>query len=80
MAVNTAQLPGWVTVQDITTLLAAGSLTITSAKVFKTGSVTVIQLNYSDSSIGYIKMKQGRIKIGGADNQFDTGTEVLWQS
>lgn len=78
MAVDVTTLPGWVNSQDITTLLAAGSATITSAKVYRLGAVTVIQLNYSNSTIGYIKLKQMRVKIGGTDNQFDSGTEIIW--
>lgn len=80
MSVNTAQLPGNVTPKDITSLLASGSLTITSAVAFQVGSTSVIKITYSDASVTYIKYKQGRLKIGGASNQFDTGTEVLWQA
>ena len=78
MGVNTAQLPGTVGPIDITTLLAAGSLTITKATVYKLGADTIIELDYSNSTVGYIKLKQGRVKVGGADNTFGTGTEVYW--
>ena len=81
MAITTANLPGYVGVIDITTALASGSLTISSAKVFKSGTDTTIVLNYSDSTVGYIKFKAtGRLKIGGADNTFGTGTEITWPS
>lgn len=80
MSTNIATLPGWATAKDITTPLAAGALTITQAQVYKFGSDTVVQLTYSDASIGYIKFKQGRVKVGGADNTFGTGTEVFWQA
>ncbi len=80
MSVNTAQLPGEVSPHDITTSLAAGALTISKAVAYKVGSTMVIQLTFSDTTTGYIKVKQGRLKIGGASNQFDTGTEVLWQN
>jgi len=81
MGVNTATLPGTVGVRDITTALAAGSLTITKAVVYRLGNDTVVQLTYSDTTIGYIKVKGcSRVKIGGADNTFGTGTEVTWQS
>ncbi len=80
MSVDTTKLPGWVGAKDITALLASGALTITKAIAYKVGSTMVIQFTYSDSSTSYIKEKNGRLKIGGASNQFDTGTEVLWQS
>ena len=81
MAFDPTTLPGWVDSKDITTNLAAGSLTITTATVYKMGSDTVFKFVYSDTSVGYIKMlKNGRVKIGGATPQGDTGTEVLWQA
>jgi hypothetical protein len=80
MSVTVSTLPGYVGSQDITTLLASGSLTITKAQVYKVGATVVVQFTYSDASTSYIKVKQMRVKIGGADNQFDTGTEVLWAS
>ena len=78
MQVNTATLPGWTGAKDITTLLASGSLTITKALVYKYGADTILELDYSDSSVSYVKFKQGRVKVGGSSNQFDTGTEVTW--
>lgn len=79
-SIDITTLPGWVDAKDITTLLASGALTITKAQVYKLGCDTIVQFTYSDASTGYIKMEQGRVKIGGADNTFQTGTEVLWQS
>jgi hypothetical protein len=73
--------PGCSSPIDITALLAAGALTITSAVIFKDGSNFVVQLTYSDASVGYIKIKSSqRVKIGGADNTFATGTEIIWQN
>lgn len=80
MAISTSQLPGWTDSKDITTLLASGSLTITSAVAYKYGMDEVIQITYSDASVSYIKWKAGRLKIGGSDNTFGTGTEITWQS
>jgi len=82
MAIDTTKLPGWETSKDITTTLAAGALTITKAQVYKYGTDVIVQLTYSDTTIGYIKFKSNgsRIKIGGSDNTFGTGTEVTWQS
>lgn len=82
MAIDTTKLPGWVDAKDITTTLAAGSLTITKALVYKFGTDVILELQYSDSSKGYAKVKNNgpRVKIGGADNTFGTGTEVLWHS
>lgn len=73
-------LPGWVDAKDITALLDSGALTITQALVYKLGCDTIVQITYSDASVSYIKMEQGRIKIGGADNTFTTGTEILWEA
>lgn len=80
-SIDTTKLPGWVASKDITALLAAGALTVTSAVAYKMGTVTVIQLTYSDASTGYIKFDAtGRLYIGGADNLTTTGTEVHWQA
>lgn len=80
-ATDVTQLPGWVASKDITTLLAAGALTITDAVVYKYGTDTIVQFTYSDASVSYIKFKAtGRLKIGGADNTFATGTEILWEA
>jgi hypothetical protein len=74
-------LPGWETSKDITSLLAAGALTVTKAVAFKHGNAVTIQLTYSDASIGYIKFGGNmRLKIGGNTPQGDTGTEILWQA
>jgi hypothetical protein len=79
MAFDPTQLRGINGIQDITTNLAAGALTITTAVVWKVGSDTTFRFTYSDSSVGYIKMgKNGRVKVGGATPQFDSGTEVVW--
>jgi hypothetical protein len=81
MSTTVATLPGNVCSKDITTLLAAGSLTITKAVAYKFGVQTVIQITYSDASTGYIKFgANGHLIIGGADNSVDTGTEILWQN
>ena len=80
MSTNIATLPGWVNAKDITTALAAGSLTITKAQAYTLGSIKVIQLTYSDTTISYIKWKNGRLKVGGTDNTFGTGTEFTWQA
>ena len=80
MSTPTTKLPGTVGPQDITTALAAGSLTITQAIAYKFGSDTVVELTYSNASTGYIKWKQGRLKVGGADNTFGTGTEFTWHA
>lgn len=80
MSTNIATLPGWATAKDITTLIASGALTITKAIVYKFGSDTIVQITYSDASTTYLKFKQNRVKIGGADNTFGTGTEVFWQA
>ncbi len=81
MAFNVAELPGLSGAHDITTPLAAGSLTISKAVVYKCGSDTIFQLTYSDSTTGYIKMgKNNRVKIGGATPQFDSGTEITWNT
>lgn len=76
------QLPGWTGAKDITTLLAAGALTITKAQVYKFGSNIIVQFTYSDASTGYVKFKSTgpRFSVGGADNTFASGTEILWQS
>ena len=81
MSVTKANLPGWVDQKDITATLGAGSLTITTALVYKVGSDTIFEFDMSDSSVLYIKVgKAGRVKVGGSSNQFDTGTEIVWQS
>jgi hypothetical protein len=80
MAFDLTQLPGWTNAKDITTNLAAGSLTITTAVVYKVANEVMIKFTYSDSSVGYIKIKGVRVKVGGASPQFDTGTEVTWQA
>ena len=81
MAIDTTKLPGWETPKDITTNLAAGSLTVSKALVYKWGTDTILELQYSDTTKGYVKFKNGgRVKVGGADNTFGTGTEVTWQS
>lgn len=80
-SIDTTLLPGWVTSKDITTLLAAGANTVTKAVAYKMGTLTVIQLTYSDASTGYIKFDAtGHLIMGGADNLPTTGTEVLWQA
>ena len=80
-SVDTSKLPGWSDSKDVTTALAAGSLTITKAEVYKFGTDVVFQLTYSDASKGYIKVKgTSRVKVGGTDNTFGTGTEITWQS
>lgn len=80
MSTDVTLLPGWMTTKDITALIASGALTITKAIAYKTGSDTTVQITYSDASVTYIKVKNGRLKIGGASNQFDTGTEVIWEA
>ena len=80
MGVNTSQLPDNACAIDITTTLAAGSLTITKAVVQKYGTDLVLVLTYSDTTIGYVKWKQGRCKVGGSDNTFATGTEIIWNA
>jgi hypothetical protein len=80
MSVTLSTLSGCSATKDITSLLASGALTITQALAYKVGSDVMIQITYSDASVSYVKVKNGRLKIGGASNQFDTGTEVLWQS
>lgn len=80
MSIDLTQLPGWMTQKNITSLMASGSLTITSAIAYKSGSDMMVQITYSDASVTYLKWKQGRLKVGGAGNQFDTGTEVIWEA
>ena len=80
MAIDTTKLPGWTDSKDITTALASGSLTITKAVVQKYGTDLVLVLTYSDTTIGYVKWKQGRCKVGGSDNTFATGTEITWNA
>lgn len=79
MATNNP-LPGIAAQKDIMTLLAAGANTITSAQVVRYGADVIVQLTYSDTTVSYIKVKQGRVKIGGATNDFGSGTEVIWQA
>ena len=78
MAFDKTLLPQSNRPQNITTALAAGSLTITTATAYKTASEIIIELDYSDLSVGYIKIGHGRLKVGGATGQFDTGTEITW--
>ena len=67
--INTATLRGNATSHDITTALAAGSLTVTQAVVYKFGTETVVQLTYSNASIGYLKFKAtGQFKVAIAVN------------
>jgi hypothetical protein len=80
MAFDQTQLPGWTNAKDITTNLAAGALTITTAVVYKVANEVIVKFTYSDTSVGYIKVKGARVKVGGASGQFDTGTEVAWAS
>lgn len=75
------QLPGWVDAKDITSTFNVGSLTITQLQVYKLGSVFVFQFTMSDTSTNYLKVKcTGKVKVGGTDSSFETGTEVTWQS
>ena len=78
MSTNVTNLPPHASAKDITTKLASGALTISKALVYRLGSEVTVELQYSDSTKGYIKMKQGRIKVGGSDNTFSTGTELTW--
>ena len=80
MSIDTSKLPGTVNGHDITTLLASGALTITSAVAYRYGSDMVVKFTYSDATVSYIKWKQGRLKVGGDSNTFDTGTEVTWNA
>ena len=80
MSIDTTLLPGTVCGKDITTLIASGSLTITSAVAYRYGSDMVVKITYSDATVTYIKWKQGRLKIGGDSNTFSTGTEVVWEA
>jgi len=79
--VTVATLPGWVDQKDITTLLAGGANTVTSAHVYKFGTQTVIAITWSDASVTYVKFDAtGHLIIGGLTNTPETGTEVTWQS
>lgn len=81
MSTNVATLPGWSGAKDITALLAAGALTITSAKAYRFGVQTTIQITYSDASVAYIKFgANGHLVVGGVDNTMATGTEITWQA
>jgi hypothetical protein len=75
------QLPGWVDAKDLTSTFNVGSLTVTKLQVFKIGSVFVFQFTMSDSSVNYLKVKcNGKVKVGGTDGTFETGTEIFWQA
>jgi hypothetical protein len=76
---NITQLPQESRAQDITSTFNVGSLTVTQLQVYKAGSVFIFQFTMSDSSTNYLKVKtNGKVKVGGSNPQFDTGTEVFW--
>lgn len=79
--IDTTLLPGWVGSKDVTSLLGAGSNTITSVTATKMGVITVLDFLMSDTSHCYLKVDaNGHLIVGGEDNTVGTGTEVTWQS
>ena len=69
MAFDKTQLPQQSRVQDITSALGAGSATISTATAYKCGSEMVIELDLSNSTTTYIKVKTGKLKVGGTSGQ-----------
>ncbi len=76
VTISKTALPTEGSPKSITTLI--GAKTITSAYAYKHGSVTVIELGFSDSSTNFVKVGAGaNLEVGGT-LELGTGTKVSW--
>ena len=76
MSFDKTTLPSHCSPHSVTSLL--GAKTISSATSYRHGVVTVVELAFSDSSTGFIKVGQaGTLEIGGTA-EMGTGTKVSW--
>jgi hypothetical protein len=76
MTINKTQLPTEGSPKTVTSLI--GAKTITKAYAYKHGSVTVVELGFSDASTGFIKVASGgQLELGGT-LEMGTGTAVTW--
>lgn len=77
MSVSTTALPTEGTPKSVTSLV--GAKLISSARAYKHGTVTVVEITFSDASTGYIKFSSNRgLEIGGATPELGSGTAVSW--
>lgn len=76
MAVVKTALPSEGSPKSVTSLI--GAKTISSASAYKHGSVTVVELGFSDASTNFIKVgANGALEIGGTA-EMGSGTKVNW--
>lgn len=61
---------------DITASSSSTGKTVSAVKAYQSGIVTVIELDWSNSTISYIKVRGLEVEVGGT-NEFGTGTKVL---
>jgi hypothetical protein len=77
MAIDNQALPTEGTPQAVTALIG-DKKTIHSARTYKHGSVTVLELEFSDSTTSFIKFSSNSgLEIGGT-LEMGTGTSVTW--
>ena len=75
MAFDKTTLPTHCTPKSVAGLVGK---TITAGSAYKHGVVTVVELAFSDSSVGFIKVGHaGALEIGGTA-EMGTGTKVSW--
>ena len=73
---NKATLTSLGSPKSVTTLI--GAKTISTAIVYKHGSVTVLEILFTDATTAYFKVGiGGQVEIGGS-NEMNTGTTVTW--
>lgn len=76
MAINKTELPSHTSSKSVLALV--GAKTITNASAYKHGSVTVLEILYSDASTVFIKHgPNDALEIGGT-LEMGTGTKVSW--
>jgi hypothetical protein len=76
MAIDKKTLPSQYSPKSVASLI--GTKLISAASAYRVGSTYVIELTFSDSTTGFIKAgPNGSLELGG-DNQFGTGTQVIW--
>jgi len=76
MAINKNNLPSEGSPKSATGLV--GAKTITSVSAYKHGSVTVVELAFSDTTTNFIKHgPNSALEIGGT-LEMNTGTKVAW--
>jgi hypothetical protein len=78
MTINKNALPTEGTPKTLTSLLAFGANTLTSAYAYKHGSVTVIEFGLSNATTSFLKVSSnGALEVGGT-LEMGTGTKVTW--